>query len=409
MNASATTLAEPFSEVPGLAARMAQFARLLRDNGFGINQKDVGDIFRFMTIKDALKEQRFKKILKVVFCKSRSDLARFDEIFDAYWRERVGKKTTIKSQVPLDKSGRSAKQESLPTAVAKGLAQYFEWRKAQDKDDKDAGLESQGDQQVSAARLGGASSHGGASTLDAGKVDDGDDAKRLWAFAETLGRQMRYRISRRRKVSAKGNRADLRRSLRKVLETGGMPLRLIKRTRKEPPVKLLMFVDVSGSMDAYSLFFTRFVHALTGGFRHAEAFLFHTRLAHISDALKEANPLKMMEKITLISQGWSGGTKIGASLAAFNKQYAKDYASSRTVAVIMSDGYDTGAPEQLVQELQVLKRRCHKVIWLNPMLGREGYAPETNAMQKALPLIDLFAPAHNLRSLLLLEKALVRV
>lgn len=403
MTSAALTLAEPFSEIPGIAARMATFARLLRDNGFGVNQKDVSDIFRVLTARDALKERRFRQILKVVFCKSRSELGRFDDIFDAYWLNRVGGKTTIKRQVPSTTEGVDRSGADGPMAQASGLASYFEWRAEQDFGEDDAA----GD--AGSARLGGASAIEVAVKADIGKVSDPEESERLMALAERLGRQMRYRISRRRKAAKKGARIDLRRSLRGMLETGGLPFRLVRRTKKEPPVSLLMFVDVSRSMDAYSRFFTRFVHALTGGFSGSEAFLFHTRLAHISDALKEANPMKMMEKMALISQGWSGGTRIGEALQNFNRHYAGRHARSRSIAVIMSDGYDTGAPELLAQELKKLKARCHKVIWLNPMLGREGYAVETNAMQQALPHIDLFAPAHNLRSLMEMEKSLATV
>lgn len=149
-------------------------------------------------------------------------------------------------------------------------------------------------------------------------------------------------------------------------------------------------------MDAYSLFFTRFVHALSGQFARAESFIFHTRLVHISRTLREADPAKMMEKIALISQGWSGGTRIGDALATFNAQYAREFTNARTVALIMSDGFDAGAPDTLVTELRRLKQCCHKVVWLNPMLGRDSYQPETKAMAAALPYLDTFAPAHNL-------------
>jgi uncharacterized protein with von Willebrand factor type A (vWA) domain len=226
-------------------------------------------------------------------------------------------------------------------------------------------------------------------------------------LAERLGARMRYRISRRRKTHARGKELNFRRTFRRSIQTGGLPYKLERKQKKQPPLHLIVFVDVSGSMDAYSLFFARFAHAMTGGFRHMDTYLFHTRLIPISSALREADPLKMMTKLSLIAQGWSGGTKIGLSLAKFNQSYGKGLKKSRTTAIIMSDGYDTGDPQQLAAELQRLKRHCHKVIWLNPLLGRETYEPITQAMAAARPHIDLFAPAHNLQSLLDLEDAIV--
>ena len=196
--------------------------------------------------------------------------------------------------------------------------------------------------------------------------------------------------------------------MRASVSTGGLPCKLIVERRTHPPVSLLLFVDVSGSMDSYSLFFTRFVHALTGRFDRAEAFIFHTRLVHVTRALREANPVKMMQKMSLISQGWSGGTRIGAALGAFNDRYARACAHSRTIAIVMSDGFDTGPAEKLTDEIRRLKRRCQSVFWLNPMAGKQGYRPETASMAAALPHLDLFAPAHNLSSLERLEDALVR-
>ena len=103
--------------------------------------------------------------------------------------------------------------------------------------------------------------------------------------------------------------------------------------------------------------------------------------------------------MALMAAGWSGGTRIGESLRTFNNNYAKSTINSRTVVMIVSDGYDTGAAELLAQEMARLKRRAKRVVWLNPMIGWRGYAPVAEGMAAALPHIDLFAPAHNLESL----------
>ena len=129
----------------------------------------------------------------------------------------------------------------------------------------------------------------------------------------------------------------------------------------------------------------------------------------ITGTLKTADPMKLMEKMALISQGWSGGTRIGEALAAFNDRYASAIMNSRTLAIIVSDGFDTGPAEQLAAELQRLKRRTKRLVWLNPLLGRASYEPRAAAMAAALPYLDLFAPAHNLESLAALEEELARL
>jgi uncharacterized protein with von Willebrand factor type A (vWA) domain len=117
----------------------------------------------------------------------------------------------------------------------------------------------------------------------------------------------------------------------------------------------------------------------------------------------------MMERMAVISHGWSGGTRIGEALATFNDAYASSLMTSRTLAIIVSDGFDTGPAEHLANELTKLKRRAKRLIWLNPLLGRAAYKPYAAAMAAALPHLDVFAPAHNLESLAALEEELARL
>ncbi len=110
-----------------------------------------------------------------------------------------------------------------------------------------------------------------------------------------------------------------------------------------------------------------------------------------------------------MAQGIGGGTRIGESLAAFNRWHARRVINSRTVVMIVSDGYDTGEPARLDEEMRRLRRRCRRIVWLNPLIGWRDYSPEARGMQAALPYVDLFAPAHNLESLAALEPYLARI
>jgi len=183
----------------------------------------------------------------------------------------------------------------------------------------------------------------------------------------------------------------------------------VMRRRKEKPLRLVILLDASGSMSMYTGTFLRFIHGVLDEFREAEAFLFHTRLAHVSDAMKERDAQRALDRLSMLAQGAGGGTRIGESLATFNRWHAKRMINSRTALIIVSDGYDTGPPEALAAEMRRLRRRAKRIIWLNPLIGWKDYAPEARAMQAALPFVDLFAPAHNLESLAALEPHLRRI
>ena len=165
----------------------------------------------------------------------------------------------------------------------------------------------------------------------------------------------------------------------------------------------------SGSMNMYTGVFLRFIHGVLDEFREAEAFLFHTRLVHVSDAMKERDAQRALDRLSMMAQGAGGGTKIGECLEIFNRWHAARVIHSRTCVMIVSDGYETGDARLLGREMAALARRCRRIAWLNPMMGWEGYQPLAAGMQAALPHIDLLAPANTLKSLGDLEPYLARL
>ena len=198
----------------------------------------------------------------------------------------------------------------------------------------------------------------------------------------------------------------MRRTMRKSVATGGEPLQLLRRRRPERPVHLVSILDVSGSMQLYARVFLSFIKGLIGNDQRTDAFLFHTSLVCVSDALRDKDTLRAVNRLSMIVRGFGGGTKIGASLRTFNAQYARRLAGRRTVVVIMSDGYDTGDASEVGNALAQLKRRGCKLIWLNPLLGWKDYQPVAASMAAALPHIDYFAPCNTLDSLRDLEQEL---
>ena len=183
-------------------------------------------------------------------------------------------------------------------------------------------------------------------------------------------------------------------------------MRLRFKGMKPRPPRLVILLDVSGSMNPYSVFLVRFAYALQKHFQRVSTFLFSTHIKEITAALKARQLGDALEKLSREEAGWAGGTRIGESLRIFSRSHGKGLLTRRTVFIVLSDGWDTGTPEELAVELAAIQRRTLKLIWLNPLLGMEDYQPLTRALNAALPFIDVFAPAHNLESLLRLEKYL---
>ena len=184
------------------------------------------------------------------------------------------------------------------------------------------------------------------SVTDLRHIADPDDVAATHALAARLARTMRARLVRREQVRRRGRRLDLRRTIHRNVSHGGTLIDLAWRRRKIKPLRLVVLLDASGSMSLYTAFFVRFLHGVVDSFREAEAFVFHTRLAHVSPSLRDRDVTRAVDKLALMAQGIGGGTRIGESLATFNRWHARRVINSRTAVMIVSDGYDTGEPAQ---------------------------------------------------------------
>jgi uncharacterized protein with von Willebrand factor type A (vWA) domain len=372
-----------------LARRIVGFVRVLRDNGFPVGLREAIDSLRLARKVDLAKQDAMRWAFRTLLCSSQIDWRRFDEIFDLYWLGHGQKQAT-----------RVGGQGALPGGQTPSgrLGPVL-------RSERDAGLETDsGD-----GRRGGASRAESLAETDLRRIDDPEELARISDLAERLAARMRYRLTRRERQRRRGRRLDLRRVIHSSIRFGGTPMKLTYRKRWPKPLRLVVILDASGSMSLYSTFFVRFIRGVLDHFREAEAFVFHTRLIHISAALRERDTEKALERMALMASGWNGGTKIGESLATFNRSYAANVINSRTAVIIVSDGYDTGAPERLAAEMGQLKRRAKRIVWLNPMIGWADYQPVAQGMSAALPFVDLFAPAHDLQSLAALEPYLAKL
>ena len=380
----------------GIERRIVAFVRLLRHNGFALGLDETLDALRAARSLDLARVDELRWGLRTLLCSTEDEWARFDALFDLFWRAR-GLKQGVKSRGDNAQSAFGARPLGDRPGGPPGLIE----RVARgDEGDAPAGGE---------GRRQGASRSEALGSTDLRRINDPEEMAQVHRLAERLARRMKHRLSRRERLKRQGRRLDLRRTIHNSVKYGGTPMQVAFRARREEPLRLVLIVDVSGSMSLYSSFFMRFVRGLVDEFREAEAFVFHTRLIHVSPALRERDLARALDRMSLIAAGWAGGTRIGDALAAFNRHYAADVLNSRSVVIIMSDGYDTGEPGALAAEMRRLRRRARRIIWLNPLIGWEGYAHEAGGMAAALPYVDLFAPAHNLDSLLALEPQLARI
>jgi uncharacterized protein with von Willebrand factor type A (vWA) domain len=393
---------EELDEVSRLVSgKLAAFLKTLRDNGFAVGLAEGQDAASLMTAGYVKNPGLLRSAFKHLFSARKSDWEKFDGLFDAFW---LGKRVRSRSLTTgSSKAANNPSLKSLPDSRPKPRAA------GDSATDQIPSADGSDSDRTGEGRMEGASRAENLAEIDFRKLADPEQFEQAHAAAARLARAMRTRLTRRDLARRRGYRLDLRRTIHGNISHGGVPIDLVKRQRKEKPLRLVMLLDASGSMSMYTGVFLRFIHGVLDEFREAEAFLFHTRLAHVSDAMKEKDAGRALDRLSIMAQGAGGGTKIGESLQTFNRWHAARVIHSRTVVMIVSDGYETGDAALLGREMAALGRRCRRIVWLNPMMAWEGYAPEAAGIRAALPHIDLYAPANTLKSLTALEPYLAKL
>jgi hypothetical protein len=203
----------------------------------------------------------------------------------------------------------------------------------------------------------------------------------------------------RRRETARAGTPDLRRTLRRSFRTGGEPLERAWRRRRKRPRRLVLLLDVSGSMDAYSRALVMFAHAALRSDRRWEAFCFGTRLTRVTRQLEGADADAALARAAAEVVDWDGGTRIGESLKRFLDEYGHSGLARGAVVVLCSDGLEVADPDVLAEQMARLHRLAYRVVWLNPLQEDPAYEPLARGMKAALPHVDHFASGHSLASL----------
>ena len=385
----------------GVSERMGGFMAHLRDNGIVVGIDEFRHSIRALESVDALSSSDVRLACKAVCARKFDSFSQFDEVFDAYWLNGGHEKLSVRKQADIPGSTpRKSFSKALDESEASGSSGELDEADDGDGDDESS---HRGEGKLTGSRMRNIDK------VDLRAMMTPEALARAEQVAKTLANAMRDRRSRRRRAAQRGVALNMRRIMRSSIATGGEPIKLFKQQRPDRPVNIVALLDVSGSMLVYSRVFLAFLKGLVSRDQKTDAYLFHTSLMRVSDVMRDSDTLRAINRLSLMAQGFGGGTRIGANLNTFNEQYASKTVTGRSVVIIFSDGYDTDPPEILAKALSRLKKRGCRIIWLNPLKGWKDYAPVAQGMAAALPYLDLFEAANTLESLAALEPHLAKL
>lgn len=356
------------------AARLAGFPGFLRANGFAVGGGDTVQVLDTAQRVGVLDPQLLRWSLQALLCGRCDEWRRFDELFDAWFLPpNQWKKAEIRAVDGGHLSGGD------PNA----------------RGDQNGAVDD--DDEARPRHL--ASREETLSSADFRALTEREHALDIEALMRRFARRLK-RLQLRREARARhGRRLDLQATIRRSVSSGGTPFHLVWKNHRRVRPRLVLLLDVSRSMALYSFFYLRLARALSAELADVHSFIFHTRVTGVSEALRDPDPWRAQERLHLIAQGWAGGTRIGESIAQFNREHAPRLVHSRTAVIILSDGYDTGEPRVLSDALAALRKRARRIVWLNPLCNRPGYAPISQGMVAAMPHLDLLAPGADLNSI----------
>lgn len=368
--------AEDRTDVLGTAVR---FARALRGAGLPVSVTQLTSFVRAFDWLDATSRSHVFHAARAALLTRREDAALFDRVWHSFWlgRDMPGAAPAAMPLAPRhDRAPRRPALAALLAQRAQALDPEVDVSDRSHAASADEVLRRKDFALMSAAELAAVQR-----LLTRGP----------WDFS--------MRVTRRRIGRARGAELDLRRVAGAAARSGGVALRLPRRERKIKPRPLVILADVSGSMELYTRVLLSFFHALSRQLARVESFVFATRLTRVSSELGLESLDRALHEVAASVVDFASGTRIGESLHTFNTRWAGRVLGRGAVVMVVSDGWERGSPEVLRKEMSILSRRCHRLIWLNPLLGRPRYEPRAVGMAAALAHVDDFLTCHDLQSL----------
>ncbi|MBX3059010.1 MAG: VWA domain-containing protein [Anaerolineae bacterium] len=363
------------------------FGRLLRALGMDVNPGRMVDLVRALDHVSIGHKADFYFTARSLLVHEHDDLPLFDQAFDLFWRKPAGE------GVWLDLNS-FRPEEPSPTLLAppqpENMAQESEQEGSEEEGDEETQEIIEITRTYSQREL--------LRQKDFATLTKEELTAVRWLMAQMVW-DLGLRQTRRMRAGY-GRQPDLRRLMRKNLRYGGELLEWPSREPKFKPRPLIIIADISGSMEQYTRLLLHFSYGLAESLtQKVESFVFSTRLTRITRELHGRDLDRAISEVASQVHDWAGGTRIGESLKTFNYDWGRRVLGRGAIVLLISDGWDRGDPELLRNEIARLHRTCHRLIWLNPLLGSAQYEPLTRGMQAALPHIDDFLPVHNLASL----------
>jgi uncharacterized protein len=354
------------------------FGRILRAAGIAVHPGRLLDVVSALDHVDLRSREEVYYACRALLVHGPEQIAIFDRAFDAFWSAHTA-----------DARGPDASR--TPPRDAAGIEQRAAVDALSAADDVDE------DERTTERGLKIWSDAAGLSEKDFATFTEAEVAEASAALERLVWSPGERRT--RRWIRGRGARLDLRRALADSRRTGGDVVALARQRRRIRARPLVLLCDISGSMERYSRMLLHFAHAIALRHRRVEAFLFSTRLTRITRQLRTPQPDAALLAVSRAVPDWSGGTRIGRAIKDFHQQWAGRVLAGGPVVLLVSDGWDCGDPADLAAQVARLQRRCHRLVWLNPLIGSIGYAPLTRGLQAALPFVDDFLPARTLTNL----------
>ncbi|MCZ6506534.1 MAG: VWA domain-containing protein [Acidobacteria bacterium] len=364
-----------------IVENLVLFVRVLRRSGLAVSVGQSVDFMRAMKWIDLGERDQVFHAARATLVSRCEDLDLFSHLFDLFWRVpgKIAGARRRPASLALRHGPRSSRNLSLTSFLTARAGSHEPQVELSDRSGAYSDLE------VLQHKDFGAMTE-----------EELHEVRRLIA-------QTRWRVSQRRTrrmvCRQRGERLDLRGVLRRASRRGGTAIELAWRSRKVKQRPVVLLADISGSMERYSRLVLQLFYSLSHSLRDVESFVFGTRLTRVTPHLRLRNADRALTEASREVLDWSGGTRIGESLHAFNRVWSRRILRRGAVVLIVSDGWDRGNSELLKRAMRFLRDRCHRLVWLNPLLGARRYEPLVAGMAAALPFVDDFLPVHNLRSL----------
>lgn len=368
---------------------LVSFSRALIDAGVTVNSSNLIDLCRSFQHIHLSSKQHFYNTARAILVSRQADYDRFHLEFIKYWEG---------FQLPSGKKNSNEGDNDDPSGDDQ----------SQEQERSTANRSEEGNEQPACEISPEQSSCSGDELLmkkDLTSLDT-HEIGRAREIVRQLAAALATRTSRRKKPATRGSDIAFRRLLRDNLNYDGDIIKLKYRRQRQKKTQVLLLCDVSGSMDKYSSFLIQLIYAMQHEIPNFEVAVFSTRISVITPYLKGDNVAEVLADVSDHVHDWAGGTNIGGCIKEFNQQFSQHMSQSKTVMIVLSDGWDRGDGEIMRSEMASLRRRTDKLIWLNPLLSNPEYKPLVKGMRTALPYLDHFLPVHNLESLVRLIEIL---